>query len=347
LEGQVIEVREPTLPSEAEQQRIIADEGPDAVRTIKDEAGNITEVWVRWHQVSTFSLSGPADRHYVLDRIAGRLLFGDGVRGLIPPPGKDTIKVAVYRSGGGEVGNCAPNTITELKTTFPFVDKVLNYEAAAGGSDQEDIGRVTVNGPRLIKSRDRAVTVEDFEWLARQASSEVSKTRCLPLTRASSLEAQKQEPGWITVIVVPQGQEDQPLPTQGLIKSVKDYLTARSLTTLSDRIEIIGPRYVPIAVEAEVIPERIEDAKAVEKRVLDSLRAFLHPLHGGADGNGWEFGRDVYLSEIAAVIQGTEGVDRVSKVILRQGEQQVQDRVAIESTDLPASGDHRVIAVGS
>ena len=347
MEGQVVEIRERALPSEAEQQQIIANEGPDAIRTIKDEAGNITEVWVRWHQVSTFSLSGPGDRHYVLDRITGRLAFGDGVRGLIPPPGKDTIKVAVYRSGGGKIGNCAPNTITELKTTFPFVDKVRNYEAAAGGSDQEDISRVTVTGPRLVKNRDRAVTAEDFEWLALQASGEVSKARCLPLTKASSMEAQKQEPGWITIIIVPQGEEDQPLPTQGLIRTVKDYLTARSLTTLAERIDVIGPRYVPVSVEAEVIPERIEDAKAVENRVLDSIKLFLHPLRGGADGNGWEFGRDVYLSEIAAVIQGTEGVDRLRKLILWQGEQQVQDRVAIQNIDLPSSGDHDVVAVGS
>jgi hypothetical protein len=132
-----------------------------------------------------------------------------------------------------------------------------------------------------------------------------------------------------------------------LIRTVKDYLTARSLTTLAERIDVIGPRYVPVSVEAEVIPKRIEDAKAVENRVLDSIKLFLHPLRGGADGNGWEFGRDVYLSEIAAVIQGTEGVDRLRKLILWQGEQQVQDRVAIQNIDLPSSGDHDVVAVGS
>src|SRR5207245_10203122 len=55
------------------------------------------------------------------------------------------------------------------------------------------------------------LTAEDFEWLALQASGEVSKARCLPLTKASSMEAQKQEPGWITIIIVPQGEEDQPL----------------------------------------------------------------------------------------------------------------------------------------
>jgi baseplate J-like protein len=350
LEGQAIEVREPALPSEAEQQQIIAGEGPDAIRTIKDEAGNITEVWVRWHQVGTFSLSGPGDRHYVLDRIAGRLLFGDGVRGLIPPPGKDSIKAAVYRSGGGAIGNTAPDTITELKTTFPFVDKVVNHEASSGGSDQQDIDRVTLNGPRVIKSRDRAVTAEDFEWLALQASSEVAKARCLPLTKADSLATPNtgtQQPGWITVIVVPQGQEDQLLPTRGLIQTVKDYLAARSLTTLADRIEIVGPRYIPITVDAEVIPKRIVDAKAVEKRVLDSLKTFLHPLRGGARRDGWDFGRHVYLSEIASVIQGTEGVDRVRRITLKQGEQRVQDRIAIEAGALPASGDHRVVAVGS
>ena len=92
----------------------------------------------------------------------------------------------------------------------------------------------------------------------------------------------------------------------------------------------------------------VGDAAVLPDRVAHHTRPFeMHPLRGGADGTGWEFGRDVYLSEIAAVIQGTEGVDRLRKLILWQGEQQVQDRVAIQNIDLPSSGDHDVVAVGS
>lgn len=351
LAGQIIEVREPTPPGDAEQQRIAADEGPDAVRTVTDAAGNVIEVWVRWHAVSAMSLSTPADRHYVVDHVTGTITFGDSVHGRIPPAGKDSIVGRIYRAGGGAKGQCASRTLSELKTTIPLVDQVFNLEASRGGADAEAIVNVATSGPLRIKSRDRAVTVEDYEWLAREASGEVAKSRCLALTRADSLigeNRQGTDPGWITVIIVPYGDEDQPLPTENLLNTVKDFLTARSLATLNNRIDVIGPRYVAIDVAAEVIPLRIEEAKTVEKRVFDKLRAFLHPLSGGPDGEGWEFGRAMYLSEVGAVVQGTEGVDRVRKLSIRKsGSDQSQESIAMGSNDLAASGHHTIVATGA
>jgi hypothetical protein len=196
-----------------------------------------------------------------------------------------------------------------------------------------------------------AVTVVVYEWLSHEAAGEVAKSRCLPLTKADSLiEANRQgdDPGWVTVIIVPQGQESQPLPTAQLIASVRRYLMDRSSATLNNRIDVIGPRYVPISVEAVFVPRRIEEAKTVEKRVFDNLRAFLHPLSGGPDGDGWQVGRTLYLSEIAAVVQGSEGVDRVRSLTLRRpGSAEPLERITLASNDLPASGDHHIVATGS
>ena len=88
------------------------------------------------------------------------------------------------------------------------------------------------------------------------------------------------------------------------------------------------------------------EAKTVEKRVFDQLTAFLHPLSGGPDGNGWEFGRDIYLSEIAAVVQATEGVDRVRSLIVRKTGDVVPsaNQIAIGGNDLPAAGNLTVLA---
>ena len=83
--------------------------------------------------VDHFNLSGPGDRHYVTDRVKGVVLFGDGARGLIPPSGKDNIRAPFYRSGGGKTGNRAAGVITELKTTIPFVDAVVNHQPSSGG----------------------------------------------------------------------------------------------------------------------------------------------------------------------------------------------------------------------
>jgi hypothetical protein len=347
LKGEAIDVREASLPSAMERARIYAEEGAEAIRTVKDAAGNVLEVWVRWHAVDHFNLSGPADRHYVADRVRGVLLFGDGVRGLIPPSGKDNIRAPFYRSGGGKAGNRPAGVITELKTTIPFVDAVVNHQPSDGGSDQEDVKDVLIRGPRHIKSRDRAITKEDFEWLAHQAAGEIAKARCLPTTRLAAGNLQGDSPGWVTIIIVPAGEMAEPLPTEGLIRTVKDYLARYASSTIVEQIDVIGPSYVRIAVEATVVPRNIEEAKAVEKRVSENLAAFLHPVRGGPEGEGWEFGKDVYFSQVAALIQGTDGVDRVRDVILKTAEGEMKDHVPIPENGLPSSGEHVIRSLGA
>ena len=42
-----------------------------------------------------------------------------------------------------------------------------------------------------------------------------------------------------------------------------------------------------------------------------ALVQFLHPLAGGPEGAGWRFGRDLYLSDLAALLESLKGVDYV------------------------------------
>ena len=57
---------------------------PEDVRAETDYLGEITEFYVRWHEVDNFDHSGPEDRHYTLDRMNSVLCFGDGVNVRIP-----------------------------------------------------------------------------------------------------------------------------------------------------------------------------------------------------------------------------------------------------------------------
>ncbi len=112
LPGEVIEVRE-LEGARAHVELAILEEalrragvGPDALNVVRDrQSGRVTEVWVRWQAQLHFFFSGPDDRHYVIERSRGRVLFGDGVHGRIPPPGADNVVARRYRSGGGLGGN--------------------------------------------------------------------------------------------------------------------------------------------------------------------------------------------------------------------------------------------------
>lgn len=319
LPGQKIMVREIAL-TDLERKKILSEEGDTAIVERKDQAGNTVELWVRWHEVTNFTFSGPESRHYRLDRNNGKITFGDSIRGMIPPAGKDNIKCSYYQFGGGSKGNVKAGTLTQLRTTYPYIDKVTNPEAAEGGTEQEDLERVQVRGPQTIKNRDRAVTYEDFEWLVREASTKVAKVKCLPTTGSQLLF----EPGKVTIIVVPVSDDSKPLPSPEFLSEIDEYLAARTpvdLIAATPRIRLIGPGYVRVGVEAAVKFISISNSKIIEGRIMENLKQFFHPLTGGPEGRGWDFGRNVYLSEIYQVIENTDGVDYVTGLALQSSVQ--------------------------
>jgi hypothetical protein len=183
------------------------------------------------------------------------------------------------------------------------------------------------------------VTAEDFEWLAREASSAVHRARCRPLTGPDGF-AQR---GWVTIVVVPDGPEPRPLPTAELRRQVRDHLAARCPATLASRIRVAGPEYVAVTVVAEVIPVDPDQTAVVQARVRANLDAFLHPVTGGSEGLGWTFGQPVYLSQIARVVETeTEGVDHCVRLRLAVEGALYEEVVSVREDALVSAGDHEI-----
>jgi hypothetical protein len=333
LPGQRLEVREPERPSEAERQAIELEGGPDAVRERLDAAGGRPEVWVRWREVPNFVSSGPASRHYTLNRLTGTVIFGDGTRGLIPPRGAGNVR-ATYRTGGGPAGNVPAGSVTQLVSPLPTVTAVANPVAADGGAAAETVAAVRERGPQTLRHRDRAIACGDFEWLAKQsAGTRVARATCLPNVNRDL----RFEPGWVTLVVIPQGEEPKLEPGPELVAMIERQLTERAaaglVQSLPSRVNVIGPGWIHVSVAADVVPWDLRAAEEVERLVVAALGRFLHPLTGGPAGAGWELGRDVYASEIAQVIEGVPGVSHVTQ--LRLVPSAVQRRLAFDTLAAP------------
>jgi hypothetical protein len=189
-----------------------------------------------------------------------------------------------------------------------------------------------------LRHRDRALAARDFEWLALQASPAVARAHCLPVT---GLDGRGQR-GWVTVAIVPYGLERQPEPDGELLARVRNYLAARAPAAIAGQVRVVVPKYRPISVVAEIIPLRPDDASTLDAVVRARVDTFLHPLRGGLDGLGWAIGQSVPLSQVAALIQSTPGVDFAREVVLQVGGATYGDEVPGEPDTLPASGDHEI-----
>jgi hypothetical protein len=322
LPGQVVEVRELTGPRAAIELPLLQEEllrqglGDDAIRTVMDRrTGQVSEVWVRWQEQPNLFFSGPGDRHYTLERSRGRLLMGDNQRGRVAPPGPDAILARSYQAGGGLIGNVPAEAVNQLLAGVP-VQGVHNPRAAQGGADGEIIAAVLDRGPQVVRHRWQALTREDYEDLARNASPAVAMVRALPGIGPGGIPA----PGWITLVVMPHSHDAQPQPSFELRRQVHAFVAARRPATLAGQIQVTGPSYFPVGVEAVLAPLPAAEPGSVLAAVLAALQAFLHPLRGGPTGRGWPFGRAVYLSDIAALLERTPGVDYVPTLnLLRDG----------------------------
>jgi hypothetical protein len=306
------------------------------LRLRRDRNKKVTEAWVRWEPREDFLRSGGADRHYVLDRARGRLSFGDGEHGRVPPPGASVIARG-YRTGGGTQGNVAAGAIQQVLAGVPGIEKAWNPRPAEGGADAETIEALTARAPLTLARRGRALTAAGIESLAREVSPAVAVARVVPTLDPSG----RKRPGWVTLVLIPQSDEPRPWPSLGLRDRVRRAVEERAGADLAaaGHLYVTGPDYLPVDVDATLSAADPDDAGGVEQRARAALESFLHPLRGGPDRQGWAPGRGVYLSDVAAVLERVPGVDYVSELALLldgqlQGEQAPvrPDRIAVAGT---------------
>ena len=314
LDDQAIAVRERDVPPAVERAALLADLGEDALRPL-DEGG----CWVRWREVESFYESGPKSRHYVIDRVRGELRFGDGRKGLPPPAGTANVVAEFYRIGGGARGNVTGEVVNAMRKSIAHIESVSNPFPAGGGSDQETVDEAKARGPHVIKSRNRAVTAEDFEWLTLQASNGIARAKCLNTIGRE---------GEVTVVVVPKQDERRLdltmklVPSTELLRRVRHFIDERRLLTTI--VRVVRPRYVEISIAVEVVRTTSGSSDVLRRNVEDKLRRFLHPLVGGRSGQGWDFGRNVLKLDLYHVVEEVDGVDAVHRIRLidedRRGE---------------------------
>lgn len=314
--------------------------GPDAKAPyahVEIQVGQGTPpTWETWQQTPEL-LPGPG-KVYRLNPVTGEIGFGShderhsNGHGSIPPLG-GLIRARAYRHvASGAAGNVSPARIVVIGTapdgTVPGGLDVTNPTAANDGSDEEPIEDTLRRAPEQLKIRERAVTADDYVYLAREATSDVRISACLaphpPRGTPWTFGGIDRAPGNVSVIVVPdQGVAvSRPEPPPELIDTVRAYLDERRDLTV--RLFVLGPRYLPIVAKVSVVVWREAalagvDTEEVKAEVVRKITAFLHPTRGGPAGQGWEVGEHVFSSDLFRAVMPPDDVGYIEQITVAAG----------------------------
>jgi len=296
----------------------------DVELEVREGPTSDSQEWARWSGVEDFEESTPLSSHFVVDRINGTVSFGDGRRGRLPPAGGNNVRVS-YASGGGARGNAPVSTVKQLRTTIPYVESVTNVDAASGGQDAQDAPSTQSSALAWLRHRDRAVCLEDYAALALRASPEVARAVALGVDELKRLNlltldrpADSPRAAIVGVSIVPRSDAPEPQPPRALLANVKRYLDARRPAGVD--LILFGPSYLRVSVLAALAIDEDAQLAHVVAQCEQRLNRFLHPLTGGRDGRGWDFGERPHASDFHRVLVGVDGLDYVQSLRLQFSE---------------------------
>ena len=168
----------------------------------------------------------------------------------------------------------------------------------------------------------RAITCEDFERLAYEASGRISMSRavrraqCFPrwnLAATTEDDRKRDRPGHISIMFVPENPWADEETVQAITRRIKKYLEPRRL--LTSKVHIVGPRYLDLGLRISVeLLARFQSERASSKPSRKSWNDSLIRSEVVPQDSGWPFGRSVYVSDVYRRLEAINGVDHVTAV---------------------------------
>ncbi|MXP65366.1 hypothetical protein E0493_18620 [Roseomonas sp. M0104] len=206
------------------------------------------------------------------------------------PTGTDNVVLLRHRLGTGAAGNGVPAlSFARPMQRHRFVTAVVQPFATAGGADREPVAAIRESASSRLGANDRAVSLADFERLARRHSS-VWQAR-------ARLEPGPGPAARVAVTIVPAGGGAS---NPALRQEIAAFVSARALP--GTRVAIAD--HVPVPVLASVTL-RIDTARFDQAKVAEAAReAILNAFSLRRRTLGQPF----YLAELLAAAENVEGV---------------------------------------
>jgi hypothetical protein len=302
----------------------------------------------KWSEVDDLDRSKPNDTHYTVDKEKGIFRFGDGENGMVPKRESEIEITFTF-------GNTA-NLVIKKNTSFELEDKStssnicsnlingINLLPSTKGKKRENIQDAIIRTRRDLKIPYKVVSSFDCEYIARN-------TPGLRIGKIKAISSQIHM-NTIEVSVIPFDFTQKPLPNEYFLNALRKHLDKHRLITT--KILVKKPKYIGIIVQTTVsLKSNNNESENIRKKVYDLLDNLFRPIsrkipgindiksdhgtnhnHKHIDTSGWNFGQNVYRSEIIGKIESLEEIDCIYDLDLDAIEDKSSE---IEETDFDKS----------
>lgn len=193
-----------------------------------------------------------------------------------------------------------------------------------------------------LRHRYRAVTAEDYEqlvledWNQSQDSDglKIARIKCLAQRNLSQLDADTFAKGHISLVVVPEINNRINIEEENKYEALFNFLAQRKLLTTC--LHIVEPDYVSVSIEAKLVLKDGAQAEAFKNKAQAEVAMFFAPLQSGKywQGEGWQFGRSVYISELYKLLDDLEGVDYVESLQIKDKDNNSKSEIYLAKNQL-------------
>lgn len=231
-------------------------------------------VYRQWEKREDFAASGPEDRHYCVDCKAGRVLFGNGIHGMVP---EGKVLIVSYARVLGSGGNIKATRIRSFQGQNLQEIRVTNRWDAYGGRDEETADEAFIRVRRELMRPRIMVTAEDYEQTVKSTPG-LRIESCKALLESDKDDRDADQT--VRIVVKPYSLEKCPKLTPAFIQNILRHLEKKRL--LGIRIKILPPVYIKLSVLAEiaVYPE-YQDAEHIVKEAVNKYLENYKEQFGG------------------------------------------------------------------
>ena len=194
----------------------------------------------------------------------------------------------------------------------------------------ETVDNLKSRAAGAFKSLQRAVTAEDFQWLAREASASVGRSYCLKKRNA------KNE---VCTVIIPArpagvGYDVKLLPSRELIRRVKEYLDDRKL--VGTPLCVQAPVYKEFNITLTItFKSDVLDEGKTKARIEECLRRNFDCLEGD-NGSGWEFGKEVTMGMVMKQMEKINEILSINSVeVFDLDADVVVEKILLRDDELP------------